>query len=352
MADDRIPRHEQGGPPGTWTVCTLTPDGLLKEDFAAGLKVHGDLIYYDEIWDYNAFCPFPLGRILALAAVTAAAVLLPFWGAGPVAAYLLPWALLSVAWVFLWAALRRKSVHLFDFQGQELAVLHGVRGGSLDRFLEALVEQVARSRYPLQATLEGLDLGRLSLRARGRTFRASFLYDRVLFEELGPLGYGRREFYALTALRAPLSLAWRVPWPTLFPGILAALLAVPAASAGLESRGSAGPWAWGLLGASLLLLLLSALLLTVSVTVDTGGTAPFRSPPLSWWARRDRQRILAFLASVVRAADRVDLLDMEDYWEYHRAKLALLKEEGFLEEWPYRSALVRLSSQEREEMGE
>lgn len=351
MADDRIPRHEQGGPPGTWTVFSLTPDGLLKEDFATGLKVHGDVIYYDEIWDYNAFSPFPLGRTLVLGAVTAAAVLLPLLGAGPPAAYVLPWALLAVAWVFFWAGLRRKTVHLFDFQGQELAVLHGVRGGSLDRFLEALLQQVARSRYPLQATLEGLDLGRLSLRARGRTFRAAFLYDRVLFEETGPLGYGRREFYALTALRAPISLAWRVPWPTLFPGALAALLAVPAASAGLESQGSAGPWAWGLLGASLLLLLLSALLLTVSVTVDTGA-APFRSPPLSWWARRDRQRVLAFLASIVRAADRVDLLDMEDYWEYHRAKLALLKEEGFLEDWPYRSALVRLSSQEREEMGE
>lgn len=351
MADESIPRHEQAGPPGAWTVFSLTPDGLLREDFASGLKVHGDLIYYDEIWDHNAFSSFPLARAVALGAVTAAAILLPLLGMGPLASYLLPWALLAVAWVFFWAGLRRKSVHLFDFQGQELAVLHGVRGGSLDRFLKALSERVSRSRYPLQATLEGLDLSRLSLRTRGRTFRAVFLYDRVLFEETGPLGYGRREFYALTALRAPISLAWRVPWLTLCPGLLAALLVAPVASVGLESQGSAGPWAWWLLGAALLLLLLSALLLNVSVTVDTGA-APFRTPPLSWWNRRDCQRILAFLAAVVKAADRVDLLDMEDYWEYHRAKLALLKEEGFLEDWPYRSALVRLSSQEREEMGE
>lgn len=351
MADDRIPRHEQAGPPGAWTVFSLTPDGLLKEDFATGLKVHTDLIYYDEIWDHNAFSPFPLWRTLALAAVTAACAVLPALGVGPAAAFVLPWALLLLAWVFFWAGLRRKWVHLFDFQGQELAVLHGVRGGSLDRFLEELRERVARARYPLQATLEGLDLGRLVLRARGKTFQASFLYDRVLFEETGPLGYGRREFYALTALRAPITLAWKIPWPALLPGALAALLAVPAASAELEARGSLGPWAWGFLGASILLLGLSALLLSVSVTVDTGAD-PFRSPALSWWARRDRQRLLAFLSSVVRAADRVDLLDMEDYWEYHRAKLAVLKEEGFLEDWPYRSALVRLSSQEREEMGE
>ncbi|MEW6757151.1 MAG: hypothetical protein AB1347_02925, partial [Acidobacteriota bacterium] len=114
---------------------------------------------------------------------------------------------------------------------------------------------------------------------------------------------------------------------------------------------SGGVWLLGLCTAGLVASLLAAALLRVSATVETGAE-PVETPGIPWWDQRRRREALAWLARLVKLADRVEPLDAEDYWEYHRAKLGLLKEEGFLEEWPYRSALARLNTQEREEMGE
>jgi hypothetical protein len=76
------------------------------------------------------------------------------------------------------------------------------------------------------------------------------------------------------------------------------------------------------------------------------------TPALPWWQKAPRQELLKLLARLIHLADSLGELDHENYWEYHRNKLAILKEQGFLEPWPYRSALARLNSQEREDFGE
>jgi hypothetical protein len=351
MSAERVTRHEQGGPPGFWTVFSLLEQGMLKEDFASGIKVHSDLVYYDEIWDHFAQAPLPLRNGLLLGAATAGALLTPLVLGAPWPPFVPVWLVLAAAWFLFWAGLRRRTVRLYDFQGLELAELRGVKGAAMDRFLKELWAAVTRARFPLQATLETIDLGDCSVRAGGVAWRSLFLYDRVIFERRGPGGFGHREFFALTALRAPVGIRWRIPWIPVATGAACFLCAAPASWLARAAAGAGGVWLLGFSTAGLLSALLAAALLRVSVTVETGAE-PVETPGIPWWDQRRRRTALAWLARLVKLADRVEPLDAEDYWEYHRAKLGLLKEEGFLEEWPYRSALARLNTQEREETGE
>ncbi len=351
MSAERVIRHEQSGPPGFWTVFSLLEEGVQKEDFASGIKVHSDLIYYDEIWDHFARAPFPLRNGLLLGAATAVSLVTPLALGGPWLPFAPVWFVLGAAWFLFWVGLRRRTVRLFDFQGLELAELRGVKGATMDRFLEELWKAVAKARFPLQGTLEALDLGECEIRSVGSLWRSVFLYDRVVFVKEGPAGFGRRDFYALTALRAPVGIRWRIPWILVSAGALCFLCAAPAGWLARAADGSGGVWLLGLSTAGLVASLLAAALLRVSATVETGAE-PVETPGIPWWDQRRRREALAWLARLVKLADRVEPLDAEDYWEYHRAKLGLLKEEGFLEEWPYRSALARLNTQEREEMGE
>jgi hypothetical protein len=59
-----------------------------------------------------------------------------------------------------------------------------------------------------------------------------------------------------------------------------------------------------------------------------------------------------WFSRLTHLADKLAVLDTEDYWDYHRRKLAILREEGFLGDWAYHSAVARLNSQEREDIGE
>ncbi|MEW6759116.1 MAG: hypothetical protein AB1347_12920, partial [Acidobacteriota bacterium] len=167
MSAERVIRHEQSGPPGFWTAFSLLEEGVQKEDFASGIKVHSDLIYYDEIWDHFARAPFLLRNGLLLGAATAVSLVTPLALGGPWVPFAPVWFVLGGAWFFFWAGLRRRTVRLLDFQGLELAELRGVKGATMDRFLEELWKAVAKARFPLQGTLEALDLGECEIRSAG-----------------------------------------------------------------------------------------------------------------------------------------------------------------------------------------
>jgi hypothetical protein len=159
-------------------------------------------------------------------------------------------------------------------------------------------------------------------------------------------------YYALMGLEPPLRLAWRVPWAAL--GAAVALGAF-ASAISWEAAGGADTslWRWaGFLWAALAAdAAFCALSLAVSVQVQVGAQS-IRSPAIPWWQKRQRQEILKWFSRLTRLADKVSVLDTEEYWEYHRGKLAILREEGFLGDWSYHSAVARLNSQEREDIGE
>jgi hypothetical protein len=259
---------------------------------------------------------------------------------------------LGAAWSLVALRTRVVTVRLFDYEGYELATLHGYPGPAFDLFLESLRNLVTAHRYPLQTVLEGLDLGRCEMRGSLSLWTGTFLYDRVIFERRGPLGRRHRVFHALTSLEAPIHLAWRVPWAIFGAFVLAATAGLALASeAGRGDIPGLWPWAAGCAGAAVVLLAAFASLVGVAVEVSS-GTHPVRTPYVPWWRRAMLREVLAWFARLVRLADQIESLRTEDYWEFHRAKLKELREAGFIEDWPYRSALARLNAQEREELGE
>jgi hypothetical protein len=186
----------------------------------------------------------------------------------------------------------------------------------------------------------------------GRSWLCRFVYDRIVVERRRWFGWEHRVYYSLMALEPPVRLAWRLPraafWGTCLACVAAVALAL-AAEGGQE--GALWPWAGALAMGGILGGLWSLAGLLVAVVVGAGAQRVW-SVYLPWWQRAQRQEILRWFARLIKLADRLSEVDHEDYWEYHRAKLAILNEEGFLEPWPYRSALARLNSQERDEQGE
>ncbi len=351
MANEQAPRHEEHAHPGSWVVYSLTPKGLLKEEFTTGVKTHTDLIYYDEIWDtFRARRLHRRGTWL-LFWLTALSVAVP---AAPHVSWvmLLPvWGTLTAGWILLGLALRTMVVTLYDFDGQELASLHGPSGEPFGEFLSELDDRVGVARYPLQGTFEGLDMEGCEWRGSRRRWSCRYLYDRVIFETHGPLGFEVKEFYALTALRPPVRLAWKVPRVALAGLLCGLLFCGPLYYLATAGGGSALALAARLLtGAGLLSAAWLLVFLRVAVSVST-GTGTVESVALPWWQTHQRRSILTWFARIVRLADRTALIEYDDYWEFHRAKLGILREEGFLDTWPYRSALSRLNTQEREDLG-
>jgi hypothetical protein len=352
VANDASVRHEESPHPGTRAIYTFTRDGVAVEEFTSGVKTHEDVVYFDEIWDtyrtYGLSGRAAWSLVLLTAGAAVAALLLP-------AAWLL-WGflagLLAAAWVVSLAAGRILTVRLFNYDGNELAALHGFPNASFRAFLKELDARLASGRYPLQSVFEGLDLGQCEWKVLGHAWRCRFVYDRIVVERRGRTGREERVFYSLMALEPPVRLAWRLWGPAVWcacaafaaTGILALL-----AYAGREA--SLWPWAAALAASGAGGILLALLTLSVGVTVGAGPQG-ILSDPLPWWEKERRLEILRWYSRLIRLADRLSEIDHEDYWEYHRNKLALMKEEGFLEAWPYRSALARLNSQEREEMGE
>ena len=348
-SEDRL-IHEERPWAGTLLRLTLDPKGIRREEFTSGVPTHQQILPYGEIWDTYITQEFPRWQLAVLAGLTLA------WGAA--AFFLDPsldltalnGAVLGAAWsLLLWRA-RLRTVKVFDYDGYELAVIHGLPGARFDGFVDQLRARAAVHRYPLQSVFETLDLGRCSVRGWLGSWVASFPYDRVVIERQGPLGRHERIYFSLPALEAPIRLAWRVPWAMLTAAFASAAAAVVLATEA-QKGGSVQVWAWWSLGAAVALAASSVLTLGVAVEV-AAGTNPLRTPCMPWWKKAQIRETLAWFARIVRLADSLEQVRTEDYWDFHRAKLQILRETGFIDDWPYRSALARLNSQEREELGE
>jgi hypothetical protein len=344
--------HEERPHPGTRVLYTLTKEGLAVEELTSGVKTHDDVVYYDEVWDAYRTHELPRAPLwlltgLSLAWVTTTAllpaVLAVWWFAG---------GLLAAAWALFLMRLRFLTVRLFNFDGLELVAMRGVPDERFKAFVAALDERVAAARYPLQSVFEGLDLGQCEWRGFGRSWRCRFVYDRVVIERKGWFGWEHRVYYSLMVLEPPVRLAWRLPriafWGTCGASVWAFALAC---SALWGREPNLWPWAWLLAAAAAAGALWTTAGLGVAVQIRAGDKA-LLSPHLPWWQKHPRQEVLKWFARLIRLADRLADLEHEDYWEYHRGKLAVLRDEGFLEPWPYRSALARLNSQEREDLGD
>jgi hypothetical protein len=352
VAHETVLRHEERPRPGALVQYTLTEKGLMKEEYTSGVRTHSQLIYFGDVWDTYQTRAFPQGLFWRLFAASAA------W---TVAAYLLvahpvplafAGAALCLGWVLLAWRSRIATVRAFDYEGYELACFHGTPGAAFKSFLEAFERRLEASRYPLQSVFESLDLGSCEWRGLGRRWRCTFAYDRLIFRVRGILGHESRRYFSLSSVAAPIRLAWRVPWVGLTLCMVSGGLALALAA---DARGGSEALLWKAAQALVLLSLLSAawsaLALGVAVELPVGSQFA-RSPVLPWWQVSRRQEILRWFARLVRLADLLEEIDTDDYWAYHRAKLGLLREEGFLDSWPYRSAMARLNSQEREEMGD
>lgn len=351
MGSEELIRHEEQVHPGSWVSYSLSPKGLLQEEFTSGVKTHSELIFYDEIWDSCSVRDLPKRRVVLLAVGTVLGVCAAF--VPSVAWYtLLPvWLICLAAWILLFMALKVVPVALYDYEGRELATLHGDSGAKFLRFLDELAARTRKARYPLQRVFEGLELGGCVLKVGFKKWRSTLLYDRVVFETKSRLGFSNREFFALTSLRAPLHLVWRIPKTMLAASVAASFSIAPAFSfAASAGNGLISLLPWSLAGFAavswFVVLCETGAAVSVSTMKDSVTTLL-----LPWWRLESRREVLRWFAAVVELADKVDAVRTEDYWEYHRIKLKLLRDAGFLDDWPYRSALARLNIHERTELG-
>ncbi len=346
---EAVLRHAEVLHLGSRVVYSLSPKGLLREDFASGVNTHKDFIYYDEIWESCRLRNYPGRMITALAAgslLAAAAPLVPNvkWF------FLLPiWIVFGILWLLTAVSVRTVAVALYNYEGKELATLHGDNGPRFKAFTEKLAESTREARYPFQRVLEELRLGRCTVKGKLKTWSSTLLYDRVIFEEKYRWGFHRKEFYGLDSLQAPVRLSWKVPRTALTLAVAASLGAAPAFSLASSPGAVSAAWAMAVIGALCWIGSLAWLGVAVAVAAQDGIV---ESTTIPWWRVKSRRVVLKWFAAIVELADHVDTLRSEDYWEYHRAKLQMLREADFLDEWSYRSALARLKSRERTEMGE
>lgn len=352
MASEHPPVHEERPWPGSLVRLILDPLGLIREEFTSGVPTHRLVIPYAEIWDTTTTQRFPVAPFVVLLALTLGWTASLGFAEIPAALSALNGMALGVAWaLFCWRA-RLRTVRVFDYDGYELAQIHAVPGPPFDGFLAGLETRVAAHRYPLQILFESLDLGRVEVPGRITSWTGAFLYDRVSLSQSGPGRLFSRAYHALSSLEAPIRLAWRIPWSLLGLSAASAVAGLLSASEWVPfGMGALRIWAWGSFGISLLSGALGVARVGVSVEIASVGH-PVRTPPMPWWRREQRRRVLAWFARLVHLADRLEEISTEDYWDFHRAKLQILRDEGFIGDWPYRSALARLNSQEREEPGE
>ncbi len=349
--EEGVLRHTERPAPGTLVAYSLTDKGLHREEFVSGVRTHSQMVYYGEVWDTYRSQELPkplLWRLLAVTAAWAASLAL-----GPEAVLAaVSGALLAAGWFLLALHARVVTVRAFDYEGYEMAAFRGLPGSAFQAFLSAFDAQVAAHRYPLQSVLESLDLGRFEVRSRREAWSCTFLYDRVILRTKGLMKGESRVYYSLASIQPPLRLSWRIPWVavTLLAGSALASVAL-ASEAFLAVEGSLRGLLVALSAVGAASLAWTFFALGAAVEVPSGSRS-FRTPVLPWWRVRERRELLSWFARLIRLADLLADLETEDYWEYHRAKLGILRDEGFLEEWPYRSALARLNNQERDELGE
>ncbi|MEJ2368874.1 MAG: hypothetical protein P8Z49_11140 [Acidobacteriota bacterium] len=328
---------------GTRVVYSLKPGGLLKEEFTSGVLTQSETIPYGAVWD--AYKIRPVDRRLFAAAAAAALLLLPFSLLGSAS------AALAMLWFYFSA---REVWTVFDYDGRWLVTCKGPPSASFRAFLEAFSAKAAQKRHPVQQTFESLDLEDFSWTSVLTRWDCICRYDRIILKKTGAFGKSRRYFYSLPALRPPIRLVWRHKIAAAAGGLAAwaagtgALwfLGRPQGQAAFLRSG------WWLIASPLVpAVLTGALILRLAVHFQVDDQSVL-TPSLPWWQISKRRRLLAWLSRMVDLGQRIDDLDWDHYWDYHRRKLFLLKEEGLLDEWPYHSAMTRLNANEREELGD
>ena len=340
------PVHRQR--PHFWTQInySLTGKGLLEEEYTSKVLTHSKILPYEDAWDHYLDRTISANGILLLAAAALACCGWIFFSPPPAWA-LFPAALLGAAAGVALAWGWKTELTAFDYDGHWIVTFKDISSDPFDAFLDAYLTHVEQCRYPLQRYLETLSLGEEKVARPLRSWTCRFRYDRVVIEERGPWKRFKRRYYSLGMVRSPVRLVWNIPWFL----IGATALGLAAASVARFSPHLL-PWAnWKL---ALLFSALSMAGVTASLGVEVRipiGDGSIDSPAFSWYRRSDCKRLLCWFSRLANLADRLEDLRSEDYWEYHRKKIAILKEQGFLDDWPYRSALGRINIQEREEMG-
>lgn len=340
------PRHRQSPHLFTRIDYSLKPEGLLEEEYTSDVLTHSKVLPYEDVWEGYFDRRIPWRWWVPPALLGAAAAAFGLFGYPLAAAALAPGALvvLALALTFGWRAL----FTAFDYEGHWVVTFEGPAGREFGLFLEAYQERIQARRYPLQKHLEGLPLGEVSVSGPLVRWSCSFRYDRIVVERRGRWKWLHRRYHSLSVLHAPVRLVWKPSWPAL--GLLASAAGAFALSAVRGWSFAGGTWLWPALGlAAGFVLPLAAGRVAVSAPAGEGSV---ESPAFPIWRLRELRKILLWFSRLANLADRLEELRSDDYWEYHREKVNILQQQGFLEDWPYRSTLGRINSNEREEMGE
>ena len=339
---DSVPVHRQFPHVFTHIDYSLTAEGILEEEYTAEVLTHSKTLPYGEIWDgfFDRAIPWGWWLFPGVLGIAAACLLMaghPAWGAACAAgAFAAAAGTLAFGWRCVYTA--------FDYEGHWVVTFEGRARGSFQRFLDAFQVRVQGQRFSLQKYLEGLPLGEVAVKGPWVRWACRFRYDRIAVERSGPWRRKRERYYSLTMLRAPVRLVWKPSWMGL------AALAAAGLGCGLLAwripalRGAGWLWAGaGLLAGAALPFALGR----VAVSAPAGDGS-LESPAFPFYRREELRRILLWFSRLANLSDSLEELRSEDYWEYHRDKVGILKELGFLEEWPFRSALGKINSQERE----
>ncbi len=340
------PRHLEVRHLGTRLSYTLAPEGVLEEEFTAGLRTHSRLISYGQVWDLYWTRKIPswlwavpgallVSGVFSLHWMDVWVSVLLFLGAAIFAG-----AILRVGWRLVFTA--------FDYEGHWLLTLKGSARRDFEEFLESFLERVETNRYPLQRFLENLPLGEEIVRATFGTWTCNLRYDRVLIKQSGPWKYGKCVYYSLNALRPPVRMAMSLPWGGVTLWAVSGLLFLATGRlAGPEAAGALKPWLWLGMGLGLLWTVLG---LGIAVRLPTGeGTVD--SPAFYPFQRTALQNVLRRFSRIANLSEYIETIRYEDYWDFHRSKLTALHDHDFLDEWPYRSALSKINAHERREQG-
>lgn len=337
-----VPVHRQAPHLFTHIDYTLNPEGLLEEEYTSEVLTHTKVLPYEDVWDGHFDRDIPLrawipAGVLGLAAALALLAGYPLWAAACAAAGVGAAAsALALGWRCIYTA--------HDFEGHWVVTFEGRAGEPFQKFLGAYRDHVQARRFPLQKHLEGLPLGDMEVAGPTARWACRFRYDRIVVESSGPWRRRRDRYYSLSLLRAPVRLVWKPSWGSV------AAIALAAGGWGLLAwKGPATLAApWVMAGAGLLAGLGLSLALGRMAVSAPAGDGAVESPALAFFRRDELRRLLLWFSRLANLSDRIEELRSEDYWEYHREKVNILREQGFLEEWPYRSALGKINSQERE----
>jgi hypothetical protein len=343
-SEGNAPVHRQFPHLFTHIDYSLTPEGILEEEVTSQVLTHSKVLPYGEVWDgyFDRTIPWGWWFFPCIMGIAAACLLLSglsVWGAAcAVGAFAASAGILAFGW--------RCTYTAFDYEGHWVVTFEDRARDSFQRFLDAFQEKVQGQRFSLQKHLEGLPLGEVDVKGRWGRWSCRFRYDRITVERSGPWKKKRERYYSLAMLHAPVRLVWKPSWAG-----LGALVAVGIGCGLIAWRVPAFQgyiWLWcgaGMVAGSALPFALGR----VAVSAPAGDGS-LESPAFPFFRREELRRILLWFSRLANLSDSLEELHSEDYWEYHREKVTILRELGFLEEWPFRSALGKINSQARENL--